>query len=120
MLTGSVTTRPGRIRAGQRMIAGTRTPPSSQEPLPPLKGPAEPGGDDRPVVAREDHERILVDSERAQRGHQRPHRCVELLDHVAVGARARTAGELGSGLVVEVRVAVGEIHEERAVAAVPR
>ena len=42
-LTISFTTRPGRIRAGQRMIAGTRTPPSSHENLPPLHGPAEPG-----------------------------------------------------------------------------
>ena len=43
VLTGSLTTRPRRIRAGQRTIPGTRTPPSSHEPLPPLKGPAEPG-----------------------------------------------------------------------------
>ena len=38
MFASSSITRPAFTRAGQRTIAGTRIPPSSHEPLPPLSG----------------------------------------------------------------------------------
>ena len=47
-----------------------------------------------------------------QRAHQVADAGVELLDDVAVGAGARAARELARGIVVEVRIAVCDVHEE--------
>ena len=82
------------------MIAGTLTPPSSQENLPPLNGAADPGplgGTTGPLSLDEDDERVLVEPGVTQPLHHLADRGVELLDHVAVGPRRGAPGVLGAG-----------------------
>ena len=112
MLTGSFTTRPARIRAGQRAIPGTRTPPSSHEPLAPMKGPAEPGpfGEMTGPLSLVNRTSALVQPQVLEPLHEVAHRRIQRLDRVAAAAAGRAAREVGCGGVRQVGIAVVDRH----------
>ncbi len=90
-------THPARMRPGQRMMQGTRTPPSHSVPLPSRSGPAEPAWFPKlsqgPLSLVKITNVFAVEAGSFQGFEDSPHRPVDLHDDVAVQALPAPAPE---------------------------
>ena len=87
-MTQLIARRPAGICPGQRMMHGTRTPPSNVVSLPSRNGVGAAGvvavGEERAVVGDEDDQRVVVQAVLLQRREHLADGPVEFFDHVAV------------------------------------